>query len=369
LSMLALSLHACDRDAWISAALDAAVVSDAQLAVPTEPKGKLHRLSTALPPAVMLTHKWVTMEPRPRMRSRASRISRMRVSSSDLFAGAPKQSFVADGCVRGRLEEALASDVAPGDFDALKQTALDPKVQHSIDKDIPRTFPKYQWTTGDDDFQTVLGDVLRAFAAKHPSVGYCQGLNFIAGFLLNLTRDGATAFQLMERVMEDVGLLDFFTDGMPLLQDCLAAYDSMALRKCPRAVEALEEADIISAMYAVPWMACCFTTVFSTANLIDIFDVVFKDGGPAMVVAVCVSLLTCLEARLLEADSSDRIAMLRNPEDHVQCSQVVEHAQQIVAEVPDLLDPFDEEADVADEHDGEAFKAHETLLGPNFSEC
>ena len=60
---------------------------------------------------------------------------------------------------------------------------LDQEAKYAIEKDITRTFPRHIF------FETRIGqdqlfEVLSAYATCDPDVGYCQGMGFIAAFLL-----------------------------------------------------------------------------------------------------------------------------------------------------------------------------------------
>lgn len=50
-----------------------------------------------------------------------------------------------------------------------------------IDKDLHRTFPNHP--AMDEAGRAALRRVLTAYAAHNPVVGYCQGMNFLAGAL------------------------------------------------------------------------------------------------------------------------------------------------------------------------------------------
>ena len=71
-----------------------------------------------------------------------------------------------------------------------------------IEKDLPRTFPK--GVPGCSTKKTMLRRVLAAYALRNPSVGYCQGLNFVAGMLLKSGMDEEDAFYSLCTVVEDV---------------------------------------------------------------------------------------------------------------------------------------------------------------------
>ena len=57
----------------------------------------------------------------------------------------------------------------------------------TLKKDLNRTFPNHPYfdLKKQGNFgQAALERVLGKFAGKHDSIGYCQGMNFLAGFLL-----------------------------------------------------------------------------------------------------------------------------------------------------------------------------------------
>ena len=58
-----------------------------------------------------------------------------------------------------------------------------------ISKDVYRTFPAQPYFStleggSGEQGQKALGNILRSYAAYEPIVGYCQGMNFMAGFTL-----------------------------------------------------------------------------------------------------------------------------------------------------------------------------------------
>ena len=63
--------------------------------------------------------------------------------------------------------------------------------------DLLRTFPSHPWFSGEGaPMIEPLRRVLHAFTSHSPRIGYCQGLNFVAGLLL-LHCDEADAFALL----------------------------------------------------------------------------------------------------------------------------------------------------------------------------
>jgi hypothetical protein len=75
---------------------------------------------------------------------------------------------------------------------------------HAIEKDVARTFPEHEYYTyhaGHMSGQGYLQNVLRAYAALDPEVGYCQGLNFLAGCILLYCQDEQLAFQVLHALL------------------------------------------------------------------------------------------------------------------------------------------------------------------------
>jgi len=51
-------------------------------------------------------------------------------------------------------------------------------------KDLDRTFPSHPFFQSNGLGWHSLKNVLSAYAAKNPEIGYCQGQNFVVGVLL-----------------------------------------------------------------------------------------------------------------------------------------------------------------------------------------
>lgn len=63
-----------------------------------------------------------------------------------------------------------------------------------------------------DEMRTRVSRVLTGFCARNPQIGYCQGMNTIAAWLL-LFLDEESAFWLLCRLVESVLLPDFYGGG------------------------------------------------------------------------------------------------------------------------------------------------------------
>jgi hypothetical protein len=61
-----------------------------------------------------------------------------------------------------------------------------------------------------------LSTVLKAYAVYNPELNYCQGMNFIAGFLLaSFKKSEAMAFTVMREVVERYQMQTLFNEELP----------------------------------------------------------------------------------------------------------------------------------------------------------
>ena len=86
-------------------------------------------------------------------------------------------------------------------YSDLLKTQYQKEIVEIIKIDIPRTFPENIYF---DVHKNELFNVLIAFAQQNPSVGYCQGLNYIAGLILIVTKNEPSTFWLLKHLVEDV---------------------------------------------------------------------------------------------------------------------------------------------------------------------
>ena len=87
----------------------------------------------------------------------------------------------------------------PGYYDSLKNAAL--KYPHPGPSEIEKDLHRSGAGVSDSDID-LMRNILQAFVLRNPSVGYCQGMNFIAGFLYLLLRDEALSFHVMKQIIK-----------------------------------------------------------------------------------------------------------------------------------------------------------------------
>ena len=82
-----------------------------------------------------------------------------------------------------------------------------------IDRDINRTFYTDKFVEGNG--KKMLIDILTALAFIRPEIGYCQGMNFIAGALINFIDDEEKCFWIFLSFIDNIELNFLYLKNMP----------------------------------------------------------------------------------------------------------------------------------------------------------
>eukprot|EP00736_Rhodelphis_marinus_P002714 Rmarinus@m.14736 len=242
-----------------------------------------------------------------------------------------------------------------------------------IDKDIPRTFPNHRYfrvvrsaddsdSGGDvgavgrsgapreDGLQESLRNVLLAYAAHNPSVGYCQAMNFIVGLMLlafhaennweyitsSNDDDAASALQrqhLLEveqkafwmlRVVAERLLPGYFTQEMDGSIEDQRIFAALVHKYLPSLEPAKDGLNVI----ACAWFLRCFAGDFPTETTFRMWDCFFL-RGPFVLFRCALAFLARHEAELLPA--TDDLAMFMMTittlqETEFDCDSLLTHA-------------------------------------------
>ncbi|CAK3930480.1 Hypothetical predicted protein [Lecanosticta acicola] len=151
----------------------------------------------------------------------------------------------------------------------------DPEEIDAILKDVPRTLTsKYDYYA--EKGYDRLKKVLIAFVNKYPGLGYTQGLNMIAGYLLLAIADESDAFWVLCNMVDDFFPPDYFSKETSLNGPIS---DNIVLRQyvgelLPRLSDKLHELEI-DPEHTVPlsWFLTAFASVLPETVLLRIWDV------------------------------------------------------------------------------------------------
>ncbi|XP_061619059.1 growth hormone-regulated TBC protein 1-A [Phyllopteryx taeniolatus] len=168
----------------------------------------------------------------------------------------------------------------PGYYQALLEAQHDPKLVETICIDLNRTFPdNVQFRkTSNPCLQKALYNVLRAYAHHNAAVGYCQGMNFIAGYLLIVTKDEEKSFWLMDALLGRI-LPDYYSPGMVGLKIDQEVLGELVRVKSPRVWKAMVDNNVMWTLVVSRWFICLFIDILPVETVLRIWDCLFYEGS------------------------------------------------------------------------------------------
>jgi len=202
-----------------------------------------------------------------------------------------------------RLEDSL-----PVDYKLLSET--ENEWTPSIVIDIPRTFPDVK--AFDVEQQQRLQRVLNAYAGNKPEIGYCQGMNYVAGLLLLVSENEEESFYVFNQLMdhEDFGLVGFYMGKLPLLRRYLRACESLVAETLPELREHFIKQNVQPAVYLHQWFLTLFINCFPISMVMILWDVIMCEGLP-VILRIAVSILQVLKDSLLSMEFEEIIKFFK----------------------------------------------------------
>jgi hypothetical protein len=156
-----------------------------------------------------------------------------------------------------------------------------------IRRDVPRTQTHYcsPFFAGKEAADAALDRVLHCYAVHDPGVGYVQGSNFVAGFVLTVLPE-ADAYWVFYTLMTQppTELRALFRPGLPLFRSLLFQLQCLAALYMPDLTLHLQRFDVPLDLIATEW----FMTVFTYGSMpretvLRVWDVLVVDGWKALI--------------------------------------------------------------------------------------
>ena len=176
-----------------------------------------------------------------------------------------------------------------------------------IEKDLDRTFinhPAFHLSP----MLLRLRRILCAFATHCPHIGYCQSLNFLAGFLL-LFFDEESAFWLMTTIVNVVLPPDYFTDSMIGLHTDLTVLNSLLSTHLPRLHSHLQAMRVDIRPIAFPWFLSLFVKTLPIESVLRVWDCLVCEGSKILF-RTALGLLSLHEERIVRHNDFGRLYSL-----------------------------------------------------------
>ena len=175
-------------------------------------------------------------------------------------------------------------------YEFYSKKELNLEIKNSIIKDIQRTFPTEN-TEILRPKEKKLYSVLKAFSNLDIELGYCQGMNLIVAFLLNVSNfnESETFFLLIsifsstfkERGINynyNFSMRGMFNNGFPLLLFMNYIFDKEFRKLLPDLKKKFEDFSITYDVWIGKWFQTLFTIVLPIEWCKRLFDCVFVNG-------------------------------------------------------------------------------------------
>lgn len=184
-------------------------------------------------------------------------------------------------------------------YSVLKKNINNPTIIEIIEIDVPRTFPDNVFFTQEDVLPRQLFNILATFAHHNKEVGYCQGLNYIAGLLLLATKNEESAYWLLRVLVENI-LPQYYVKNMSGLLIDLEVLDDLVLKNEPQVYRHLKHIGMPWAVASTKWFICLYAEVLPTETVLRIWDCIFYEGSK-IIFRVGLALIRLHKQQLLEA--------------------------------------------------------------------
>ncbi|KAH7434660.1 hypothetical protein KP509_06G029100 [Ceratopteris richardii] len=205
----------------------------------------------------------------------------------------PKVWLVVSGAARKR------STIPEGYFQDLcraGEASSSPAIKQ-IDHDLARTFPSHPWLDSSEG-QASLRNVLVAYSLRDAHVGYCQGMNFVAGLLLLVMKREEDAFWMLAVLLENVLFKDCYTTDLLGSHVEQRVFKDLLNQKCPRLAAHLELIGFDISLVITEWFLCLFAKSLPSETTLRVWDVLFNEGAKVLF-RVALALFKMKEEELL----------------------------------------------------------------------
>ena len=176
-----------------------------------------------------------------------------------------------------------------------------------IEKDLSRTFI-------DESLKStrnlqILRNVLYSITKYNNE--YCQGMNFVVGFLLKLTNfDEIKTFYIIKNIFGEIK--GYYEDNFPLLNKNISIFDNYFKELNPKLYAYFKKNELFNEMWVGKWLQALFTISLPFEELCNVWDILIIKGFD-FIIYICLAIIGSIEEELLKLnDNSDILSFIEN---------------------------------------------------------
>ncbi|CAI5470222.1 unnamed protein product [Closterium sp. Yama58-4] len=203
--------------------------------------------------------------------------------------------------------------VAPDDYySSLVEETTWRTTDHTlqIDHDLHRTFPKHPRMDTPESL-AALRRMLVAYSFRDSHVGYCQGMNYVAAYLLLVMRSEEDAFWMLATLVENVLYDDCFAEDLFGVHVEQRVLKDLLKKKQPKLASHLDKVGFELSLVTTEWFLCVFAKTFPSETTLRVWDVLFNEGAKVLF-RVALALFKINEAELMTAQHLGDVVEILN---------------------------------------------------------
>ena len=184
--------------------------------------------------------------------------------------------------------------------------------EKQITLDLRRTFPEEKECMT-EKFLEKLKNVLVCYSIRNTSVGYCQGMNFIAGRLLLIMGDEEQTFWIFIQILEKILSIIYYSELVGIVIETTIIENLIAVY-FPKLNNFL-----IDNNFNVPlrnfihkWMVCLFTQTLSPEMIYTFLDFLFLEGSSDLLIKNSLFIISFIHDKLVENNNIEFMYSLFN---------------------------------------------------------
>ncbi|KAF9356875.1 hypothetical protein BGX26_004600 [Mortierella sp. AD094] len=168
-----------------------------------------------------------------------------------------------------------------------------------IEMDLHRTFPtNVLFGPGGQGIEK-LKNILLAYSLHNPTVGYCQGMNLLAGTLLLTNNSEEEAFWILTSMLGRHLPEDYFTQQLLSPQADQRVLKELIQEIMPRLSQHFQDMHVDLTAVTFSWFLTLFTDCLPVETLLRVWDVFFVEGM-IVVFKIAVAILWMNEKEIIK---------------------------------------------------------------------
>jgi hypothetical protein len=189
---------------------------------------------------------------------------------------------------------------------ALADKQINPECMQLIEKDLERTFPFHPFFINSANLQS-LKELLINIVRLNPDLGYCQGMNYVAGIFLFVSKckvEESTA--MMDIFINELQGKGLFEPEFPKVTQLALLFTESFKAKLPSLYNHFKMVELDDHLWLTKWFMTMFSYSFKIDYVVRLWDVIFATSIKFMV-PLAIGILDLIKKRLMQKSFEELI--------------------------------------------------------------